>query len=194
MGHLGEPPAYEHPISPRTSNRGAGHDARRQQFKSHPRRHDSRLVRRGRRGASTFQPVGEQSDVVNAGGPNFINDLDDIAVFRAAITLDKDGLIDAALDAIAHLRSHLIERGFLAADKDIAAAGNSDDDGVVFIGTLAISTDIPFCSMGVTTMKIINSTSMMSAIGIILGAAITGAAVALKCAMAYFFPLRRVMK
>ena len=62
------------------------------------------------------------------------------------------------------------------------------------LATFAISTDIPFCNMGVTTMKMISSTSMMSAIGMMFGAAITGAAVALKCAMAYFFPLRRVMK
>ena len=42
--------------------------------------------------------------------------------------------------------------------------------------TLAISTLMPFCNMGVTTMKMISRTSMMSAMGIILGAAITGAA------------------
>jgi hypothetical protein len=34
----------------------------------------------------------------------------------------------------------------------------------------------------------------MSAMGIMFGAAITGAAWGLKCAMTYFFPLRRVMK
>jgi hypothetical protein len=32
-----------------------------------------------------------------------------------------------------------------------------------------MSTDTPFCNMGVTTMKMINSTSMMSAIGITFG-------------------------
>jgi len=42
--------------------------------------------------------------------------------------------------------------------------------------TLAISTLMPFCNMGVTTIKMISRTSMMSAMGIIFGAAITGAA------------------
>ena len=60
--------------------------------------------------------------------------------------------------------------------------------------TFANSTDKPFVSMGVTTMKMINSTSMMSAIGITFGADICGPTVGLYD-MGYFFPpARRVMK
>src|SRR5215469_2236146 len=44
------------------------------------------------------------------------------------------------------------------------------------LGTRAISTETPFDSKGVTTMKIISSTSMMSAMGMTFGAAITGGA------------------
>ena len=47
--------------------------------------------------------------------------------------------------------------------------------------------------MGVTTMKMINSTSMMSAMGMTFGSAITGGAFGLY-PMAYFFVPRRVMK
>src|SRR5262249_49934725 len=42
--------------------------------------------------------------------------------------------------------------------------------------TLAISTVMPFCNMGVTTMKMISSTSMISAIEMTLGSDTTGAA------------------
>src|ERR1700740_3125594 len=45
--------------------------------------------------------------------------------------------------------------------------------------TLAMSTETPFDSKGVTTMKIISSTSMMSAIGMTFGEAITGGALGL---------------
>ena len=61
--------------------------------------------------------------------------------------------------------------------------------------TLANSTDKPFVSMGVTTMKMISSTSMMSAIGITFGADICGADCLACMTMGYFFPpARRVMK
>src|ERR1700722_20008242 len=52
-------------------------------------------------------------------------------------------------------------------------------------GTCAISTDIPFCNIGVTTMKMISSTNMMSAMGIIFGAAMTEPDWTLKCAMLF---------
>ena len=58
---------------------------------------------------------------------------------------------------------------------------------------LAMFTGRPFCNRGVITMKIMSKTSMMSAIGMTFGAAITGGALGLY-AMAYFFPPRRVMK
>src|SRR5271170_5190279 len=41
---------------------------------------------------------------------------------------------------------------------------------------LAMFTGRPFCNIGVITMKMISSTSMMSAIGMTFGAAITGGA------------------
>src|SRR5277367_5959791 len=44
---------------------------------------------------------------------------------------------------------------------------------------LAMFTGSPFCSKGVITMKMMSKTSMMSAIGITFGAAITGGALGL---------------
>src|SRR3984957_3127212 len=43
----------------------------------------------------------------------------------------------------------------------------------------AMSTVTPFCNMGVITMKMISNTSMMSAIGMTFGAAITSGALGL---------------
>src|SRR5580704_11407953 len=45
---------------------------------------------------------------------------------------------------------------------------------------LAMFTACPCCNMGVMTMKMISNTSMMSAIGMTFGAAITGAACTLR--------------
>ena len=48
--------------------------------------------------------------------------------------------------------------------------------------------------MGVTTMKMINNTSIMSAIGMTLGLDICSPTSGFLYAMTYFFPARRVIK
>jgi hypothetical protein len=59
---------------------------------------------------------------------------------------------------------------------------------------VTISTDTPLVNMGVTTMKIISSTNMMSAMGITFGDDICAPTVGLYAMAGYFLAPRRRMK
>ena len=146
-------------------------------------RFPARINPRWRRwsGAATlFGLVREQADVVHARGANFVHHLDHIAVLGATVALDENGLVQSVGDAVANLLGDLRNIGFVVAQVNVPAGGNANDHGVILVGIGHIIGIVdlrqihrqPFVSMGVTTMKMISSTSMMSAIGMTFGAAI----------------------
>ena len=145
---------------------------------------------------------GHQADVIHTRGTNFIHHLDHIAVLGATVTLDEDGLVQFVGDEVTDLIRNLGDVGLGVAQVDVPArrdatmmASSLSASGISLgLLTFANSTDKPLVSMGVTTMKMISSTSMMSAIGMTFGADICAPTLGLY-AMAYFFPpARRVMK
>ena len=146
---------------------------------------ESLLFRRGRRvvastRVSGLDLFGQKAKLIDASRTDFVDDGDDGAVLGASIAFDVDGFVELIGDLVFNLRRDLFFGDLVVAEVDVVVARDRNDDGVVLSAscisrgllTVAISTETPFCNMGVTTMKMISSTSMMSAIGMTLGAAI----------------------
>jgi hypothetical protein len=95
----------------------------------------------------------QQAKLIDARGADFVHHRDNVAVLGSSIALYVDSFVKTGGQHVFNL------------------------PGDVFLGdlgllTLAISTGRLFCNIGVTTIKMISRTSMMSAIGMTFGAAI----------------------
>ena len=53
--------------------------------------------------------LGQQAELVHAGGANFVDGLDDVAVLRARIGADEDGLVEAIGDQVLHLGGDIVK-------------------------------------------------------------------------------------
>jgi len=103
--------------------------------------------------------------------------LDHDPILGATIALDVDGLVQLAGDPIAHLIGNLRDVRLGVTQVNVTTRRNAHDNGIILVGigmslglvTFARSAGKPLVSMGVTTMKMINNTSMMSAMGMTLG-------------------------
>ena len=133
-----------------------------------------------RRPLFTLVLLGQKAELIDACGPDFIHDRNHIAVLRSSVALHVHGLVEAIGDAILDLPGDVFFSRLGMAKIDVAIARDRHDDGIILVrilhfvrvSVLAMSTGMFFCNIGVTTMKMISRTSMMSAMGMTFGAAI----------------------
>src|SRR5882762_6788142 len=82
--------------------------------------------------------LGEQTELIDAGGANLIDDGDDFAILRASIALHVNGLVKTSGDAILDLTGEIFLGHLSVAKVDFAVAGDGDDDGVVLVRVLHV--------------------------------------------------------
>lgn len=111
-------------------------------------------------------------------GPDLVDNIDNFTIAHAHATFDVNNLVVFLLDVRQHLLDlflNLILADLFLAKVVLAIIGNSDynrvvlDDSLVFLRVLRSFgrfTVTPCCNKGVTTMKMIKSTNMMSTIGV----------------------------
>ena len=59
------------------------------------------------RAVSSF--IGEKAEIIDAGGANLVHRLDHVAVLRASVALDEDGLVQAVGEQVLYLAGDVIE-------------------------------------------------------------------------------------
>src|SRR5258708_12283251 len=95
---------------------------------------------RGRRRRRTILLVflGEQTELIDAGRANLIDDGDDFAVLRASIALDVNGLVKTRGDAILDLTGEIFLGHLRLPKVDFALPAHAAADGVSLLRVLHV--------------------------------------------------------
>src|ERR1700687_6147164 len=124
-----------HETAPGGIRRGASKD---QQTNGANRYYVRSSIRGRRRRTILLVFLGEQTELIDAGRANLIDDGDNFAVLRTSIALDVNGLVKAGGDAILDLTGEIFLGHLSVAKVDFAVAGDGDDDGVVLVRILHV--------------------------------------------------------
>src|SRR5579864_3433833 len=81
-----------------------------------------------------FGPLSNQADVIDARGANLIHNLDHIAILGATVALDEHGLVQLVGDTVPNLIGYLRNIRLGAAEINVPARGDADDDRVILVG------------------------------------------------------------
>src|SRR5262249_47397083 len=80
------------------------------------------------------QPLGQQTNLVDACVANIVDDLDDIAILGTAITFDENSPIELACQEVIDLRSEVVDVHFVLTKIEFSVAGDGNKDCIVSIG------------------------------------------------------------
>jgi hypothetical protein len=75
----------------------------------------------------------EETDLVYAGGPQVIDDLNDIPILRAKITLHKDGLVHAVSEQVRDLRREIVDVNAILVEVELAVSCHRNKYGVFLV-------------------------------------------------------------
>jgi hypothetical protein len=122
---------------------------------------------------------GQQAELIHTSGANFVHNGNHVAVLGASVALEVHGFVRLFADAVLDLPCKSAFCTWLL-PRRCCRRGYRHDDRIILIGVLHVLGGFRarhvhgcfFCNIGVTTMKMISRTSMMSAIGMTLGDAI----------------------
>src|SRR5262249_61426533 len=81
-----------------------------------------------------IQALSEQTHFVDACVADIVDNLDDIAVLRAAITLDEHCFVQFARQEVIDLRSKIVDVHFVLTKIKFSVPRDGDKDGIVPIG------------------------------------------------------------
>src|SRR5579859_2327871 len=98
------------------------------------------LIRRRRRRRRSVPLIAlrQQPDLIHARGADLIDHRDNVAILGARVALHVHHFFQPVGDAVFHLRHDLFLGDAVAAQEDVAVAGDGHHDGVVFIGVLHV--------------------------------------------------------
>src|SRR6266487_1020163 len=97
---------------------------------------------RGRRRRSCLSflvPLGEQTELIDTGGANLVDDGDNIAILGARIALDINGLVQPAGKTILDLARQIFLQHLRVAQVYLAVTSNGYDNGVILVGVLHVA-------------------------------------------------------
>src|SRR5260370_3341352 len=80
--------------------------------------------------------LGEQTELIDTGRANLIDNGDHVAVLGASIAFDVNGLVKAGGEAIFNLPGEIGLECLCVAEIDVPIASDSHNDGIVFFGVL----------------------------------------------------------
>src|SRR5947208_9496101 len=80
--------------------------------------------------------LGEQTELIDTGRANFIDNGDHVAVLGASIALNVNGLVKTGRDAILDLSGDIFLAHLSVAEKNAAIASDGHHDGIVLVGVL----------------------------------------------------------
>src|SRR5713101_1671859 len=123
--------------------------ARRRNRKKRPQTNDYfeptlplvRLRRRWRR-CGSLVPLGQEADLIDACRADFVDDGDHVAILGARVAFHVHGFVQTVGNAVLDLRGDFFLENLGSAKKDVTVASYGDNDGVLFIGILHISSGI----------------------------------------------------
>src|SRR2546430_265860 len=97
-----------------------------------------RSIRGWRRSSRFFLLVflGEQTELIDTGRANLIDNGDNVAVLGASIALDVNGLVNTGRDAILDLSGDIFLADLSVAEKNAAIASDGHYYGIVLVGVL----------------------------------------------------------
>src|SRR6266851_8922786 len=128
--------------------------------------------------------IRQEAELVHPGRTNVVDDFDYPAELRPGVGLEKDPFIGPIRQLIFDLLRQIIHLDGVSPKEDLVISSDGNQQRVFLVGVvhirgiidLAMSTGVPCCNIGVTTMKMISSTSITSTIGVTLMSEVTLAA------------------
>src|SRR6266700_3537155 len=100
----------------------------------------SSIRRRRRRSCLSFLvPLGEQTELIDTGGANLVDDGDNVAILGARIALDINGFVQAAGKTILDLARQIFLQHLRVAKVYLSVTSNGYDNGVIFVGVLHVA-------------------------------------------------------